>query len=122
MKVGCVLKVQVGDPLGRYLQHPRILTPNIFDSPLCILWLWYKEETTTCKKNILLKHPRSFQILPPFQNKSSFEHKLHYEIKVTFGESSLKLRQTNWNVVGINVNVVVGEVPSSNNSVHLFNN
>jgi hypothetical protein len=114
--VGCVLKVQVGDPLGRYLQHPRILTPNIFDSSVCTLWLLYKEETTTCKKNILLKHPRCFKI------RFTFGHKLHYEIKATFGEISLKLRQTDWNASRINVNVVVGEVPSSNNNSHLFNN
>jgi hypothetical protein len=29
-----------------------------------------------------------------------------------FGEISLKLRQTNWNVAKINVNVVVDELPS----------
>ena len=45
-------------------------------------------------------------ILPPFG------HKLHYEIKVTFGEISLKLRQMNWNVARTNVNVVVDELPS----------
>ena len=43
---------------------------------------------------------------------------MRYEIKVTFGENYLKLRQTNWNVAMNNVNVVVDE----NNSVHLFNN
>jgi hypothetical protein len=37
---------------------------------------------------------------------------LRYEIKVTFGEISLELRQTNWNVTIINVNVVVDELPS----------
>ena len=31
---------------------------------------------------------------------------LRYETKHTFGETSLKLRQTNWNVARINVNVV----------------
>jgi hypothetical protein len=41
-----------------------------------------------------------------------FGHKLRYEIKVTFGEISLKLRQTLWNVAGNNVNVVVDELPS----------
>ena len=41
-----------------------------------------------------------------------FGHKLRYEIKVTFGEVSLKLRQTNWNVAKKNVNVVVDELPS----------
>jgi hypothetical protein len=39
-------------------------------------------------------------------------HKLRYEIKVTFGEISLKLRQTNWNVAINNVTIVVGELPS----------
>ena len=39
-----------------------------------------------------------------------FGHKPHYEMKVTFGEISLKLRQTNWNVVTNNVNVVVDEI------------
>ena len=44
--------------------------------------------------------------------KVTFGHKPHYERKVTFGEISLKLRQTNWNVARINVNVVVDELPS----------
>jgi hypothetical protein len=34
------------------------------------------------------------------------------EIKVTFGDISLKLRQTNWNVAKNNVNVVVDELSS----------
>jgi hypothetical protein len=42
----------------------------------------------------------------------SFGHKLRYEIKVTFGEISLKFHQTNWNVVRNNVNDVVDELPS----------
>ena len=33
-------------------------------------------------------------------------------MKVTFGEISLKLRQTNWNVARNNVDVVVDELPS----------
>jgi hypothetical protein len=37
---------------------------------------------------------------------------MRYEIKVTFGEISLKLHQTNWNVAKHNVNVVVDELPS----------
>ena len=41
-----------------------------------------------------------------------FGHKLRYEIKVMFGEISLKLRQTNWDIVINNVNVVVDELPS----------
>ena len=41
-----------------------------------------------------------------------FGHKLCYKIKVMFGEISLKLCQTNWNVAKINVNVVVDELPS----------
>ena len=40
-----------------------------------------------------------------------FGHKMHYEIKVTFGEISLKLCQTNWNVAINNV-VVVDDLPS----------
>jgi hypothetical protein len=44
--------------------------------------------------------------------KVTFGHKLRYKIKVTFGEISLKLHQTNWNVARINVNVVVDELPS----------
>jgi hypothetical protein len=38
---------------------------------------------------------------------NTFGHKLRYEIKVTFGEISLKLHQINWNVARINVYVVV---------------
>ena len=41
-----------------------------------------------------------------------FGHKLRYKIKVTLGEISLKLCQTNWNVVRNNVNVVVDELQS----------
>jgi hypothetical protein len=44
--------------------------------------------------------------------KVTFGHKLRYEIKVKFGEISLKLRQTNWNVAINNVNVVVDELSS----------
>jgi hypothetical protein len=47
-----------------------------------------------------------------FKIKVTFGHKLHYEIKVTVGEISLKLRQTNWNVARDNVNVVVDGLPS----------
>ena len=41
-----------------------------------------------------------------FTIKVTFGHKLRYEIKVMFGEISLELRQTNWNVAIIDVNVV----------------
>ena len=44
--------------------------------------------------------------------KVTFGHKLRYETKVMFGEISLKLRQTNWNVAKNNVNVVANELPS----------
>jgi hypothetical protein len=37
---------------------------------------------------------------------------LRYEIEVLFGEISLKLRQTNWNVAKNNVNVAPNELPS----------
>ena len=47
-----------------------------------------------------------------FKTKVTFGHNLHYEIKVTFGEISLKLRQTKWNVAKNNVNVVADELPS----------
>jgi hypothetical protein len=39
-------------------------------------------------------------------------YSLCFKIKVTFGEISLKFRQTNWNVTKNNVNVVVDELPS----------
>jgi hypothetical protein len=52
-----------------------------------------------------------------------FIHNLRYETKGTFGEISLKRRQTNWNVARINVNVVDDELPSQSiNNLHLFNN
>jgi hypothetical protein len=44
--------------------------------------------------------------------KATFGQNLRYEIKITFGEISLKLRQTNWNVAKNNVCVVVDELPS----------
>jgi hypothetical protein len=47
-----------------------------------------------------------------FKIKVMFGHKMCYEIKITFGEISLKLRRTNWNVAKNNVNVVVDELPS----------
>ena len=40
-----------------------------------------------------------------------FGQKLRYEIKITFGEISLKLRQTNQNVAINNVVVVDDELP-----------
>jgi hypothetical protein len=57
-----------------------------------------------------------------FKTKVTFGHNLRYETKGTFGEISLKLRQTNWNVARDNVNVVADELPSqSTNDLHLFN-
>jgi hypothetical protein len=45
-----------------------------------------------------------------FKIKVTFGHKLHYKIKIIFGEISLKLRRTNWNVDKNNENVVVDEL------------
>ena len=47
-----------------------------------------------------------------FKLKVTFGHKLRYETKISFGEISLKLRQTNWNVAKNYINVVVDELPS----------
>ena len=47
-----------------------------------------------------------------FKIKVTSGQKLCYKIKATFCEMSLKLRQSNWNVVINNVNVVVDELPS----------
>jgi hypothetical protein len=44
--------------------------------------------------------------------KVMFGSKLRYEIKGTFGETSLKLRPTYWNVARIGVNVVDDELLS----------
>jgi hypothetical protein len=56
-----------------------------------------------------------------FKTKVTFGHNLRYETKGTFREISLKLRQTNWNVAIINVNVVDDELPSqSTNNLHLL--
>jgi hypothetical protein len=61
-------------------------------------------------------------ILPRFKTKVTFGHNLRCETKGTFGEISLKLRQTNWNVARNNVSVVVDDIPSqSTNNLHLFN-
>jgi len=58
-----------------------------------------------------------------FKTKVMFGHNLRNETKGTFGEISLRLRQTNWNVAKNNVNVVANELPSqSTNNLHLFNN
>jgi hypothetical protein len=60
-------------------------------------------------------------ILPPLQTKVTFGHNLRYETKGMFGEISLKLRQTNWNVARTHVNVVADELPSqSTNNLYLF--
>jgi hypothetical protein len=62
-------------------------------------------------------------ILLRFKTKVTFGHNLRYETKGMFGEISLKLHQTNWNVARNNVNVVVDELPSQlTNNLHLFNN
>ena len=47
-----------------------------------------------------------------FKIKVTLGHKLCYEIKVTYGEISLKFRQTSRNVAKNNVNVVANELPS----------
>jgi hypothetical protein len=47
-----------------------------------------------------------------FKIKVTFGQNLRYAINFTFGEISLKLRQTNWNVAINNVNVVADELPS----------
>jgi hypothetical protein len=66
---------------------------------------------------ILLALKYSFR----FKTKVTCGHNLRYETKGTFGEISLKLRQTNWNVAIINVNVVDDELPSqSTNNLHLL--
>jgi hypothetical protein len=60
--------------------------------------------------------------LQSFKTKATFGHNLRYKTKGTFGEISLKLCQTNWNVARINVNVVDDKLPSqSTNNLHLFN-
>jgi hypothetical protein len=46
-----------------------------------------------------------------FKINVTFGHKLRYEIKVKFGEISLKLRPMDWNVVIHNVNVDVDKLP-----------
>jgi hypothetical protein len=51
--------------------------------------------------------PKSYSLR--FKIKVTFGHKLCYEIKVMFGEISLKICQTNWNVARKNVNVVVDD-------------
>jgi hypothetical protein len=49
---------------------------------------------------------------PPAAPKILTVYSLRYKIKVTFGDISLKLRQTDWNVAKNNVNVVVDELSS----------
>jgi hypothetical protein len=58
------------------------------------------------------------------KTKNHTNYSLRFKTKGTFGEISLKLRQTvNWNVAGNNVNVVDDELPSqSTNNLHLFSN
>ena len=57
-----------------------------------------------------------------FKIKVTFGHKSRYRIKVMLSEISLKLRQMNWNVAKIDVNVVVDETTKSHNNLHLSKN
>jgi hypothetical protein len=65
---------------------------------------------TTCR----LAESNQCLLSTPYVSKIKvmFGHKLRYEIKVTFGEISLKLRRTNWNIAINIVNVVAKELPS----------
>ena len=47
-----------------------------------------------------------------FKIKVTFGHNLRHKIECISGEISLKLCQTNWNVVKNNINVVDDELPS----------
>jgi hypothetical protein len=71
--------------------------------------------------------PQYHDNLCSFFTPSVSKQKLRLDIicvtKQKFGEISLKLCQTNWNVAIINVNVVDDELPSqSTNNLHSFNN
>jgi hypothetical protein len=55
-----------------------------------------------------------------FKSKVTFGHNLRYETKGTFGEISLRLCQTNWNVAKTNVNVVVDELPSQSTNNYTY--
>ena len=70
----------------------------------------YRSSVATCKSS---KCRLQVNIVSVFKIKVTFGHKMRYEIKITFGEISLKLHQTNWNVAINNVDVVVvDELPS----------
>ena len=47
-------------------------------------------------------------------------YSLRFKTKDTYGEISLKLRQTNWNVARNNVNVVVDELPSQSTNNYTY--
>jgi hypothetical protein len=58
-------------------------------------------------------NPGSIQFSEVKNGVALFKKIIHAcKIKVMFGEISLKLRQTNWNVGRNNINVVVDELPS----------
>ena len=88
--------------------------------------VWIVGERRTSKWT--LNHTNNItKITQPIAHPSGgyFFHNLYslcFKIKVTFGEISLKLRQINWNVAKINVNVVCWWTTKSNNNPHLFNN
>ena len=69
------------------------------------LTIWHLDYTTRFPSTKLSSYFLRFKI------KVTFRYQLCYNIKVTFGESSIKLCQTNWNVAINNVNVVVDELP-----------
>jgi hypothetical protein len=72
----------------------------------CIVIQLYMTEIFGCASKIINKYSLRFKI------KVTVGHKPCYDIKVTFGEISLKLCQTNLNVARNNVNVVAEELPS----------
>ena len=82
-----------------------------YNSDVWIVGEWRTSKWTLNHTNNITK------ITQPIAHPSGgyFLHNLYslcFKIKVTFGEISLKLRQINWNVAKINVNVVVDELPS----------
>ena len=89
--------------------YPGTTLPPCFAQHLTVVKMWdHKLHATLASNALYIIHGLTYSLR--FISKVTFGHNLRYETKDTFGEISLKLRQTNWNVARNNVNVVDDEL------------
>ena len=92
--------------------HNHMIITLLSDIRMCIRLFVHVYSVWICTSCGIGHDPHEQVHTTPFILKVMFGHKIRYEIKVTLGEISLKLRQTNWNVARNNVNVVVDKLLS----------